>query len=166
MIARCSPLFPPVYCTIGIQWPNKCVCCGDRAIVKCSAVGKGFGSWYTLFGVNEYEEYRRERVVVEYSVCRKHFFWSLGINVACLFFYGGMFFSFCYLLFILTFDTLGIYILRGLILPSSFAIVLVLAIILQPVRIRWVRKDSYTMMIRNEDYAREFAMLNNLSPIG
>jgi hypothetical protein len=148
-----------------LKWPNKCVCCGDRAIVKYSAVGIGFlVPRYISFSVDEYEEYKRVRVAVEYPVCRKHYFWSLGINVAYLVFYGGMFFSFFCLLFILQFDTLGIYILRGLLLPLPFAVMLILAIVLQPVRIRWVRRNFYTLIIRNEDYAREFAMLNHLTP--
>jgi hypothetical protein len=55
--------------------------------------------------------------------------------------------------------------LLGLLLPLAFVAMLILAILLQPVRIRWVRRDFYTMIIRNDDYAREFAMLNGLSPI-
>ena len=128
-------------------------------------MAKGFlVARYVSFSVDEYEEYKRERVVVEYPVCRKHYFWSLGINVAYLVFYGGMVFCLFCFLFILQFDTLGIYMLRGLLLPLPFAVMLILAIVLQPVRIRWVRRDFYTMIIRSDDYAREFGMLNNLTP--
>jgi hypothetical protein len=79
-----------------IKRPNKCVCCGDKPIMKYPAVGKGIlVPRYIAFSVDEYEH---EKVVVEYPVCRKHYFWSLGINVAYLVFWGGMAFSlFCFL---------------------------------------------------------------------
>ena len=149
-----------------LKWPNKCVCCGDRAIMRYPAVGKGIlVPRYISFSLDEPEQHKREKVVVEYPVCRKHYFWSLKINIAFLVFFGGMVFSLFRFLFLLQFDTLGIYILRGLLLPLLFVVMSILAIVLQPVRIRWVRRDFYTLIIRNRDYAREFALLNNLAPV-
>lgn len=53
----------------------------------------------------------------------------------------------------------------GLLLCSLFAVMFTLTIVLQPVRAKQVRTHSYTMIIRNADYAREFAMLNSLNPM-
>jgi len=50
-----------------------------------------------------------------------------------------------------------------LIFPIMLLVIWILSIIFRPVKIR-VSGDFYTMKIRNDDYAREFAMLNNLSP--
>jgi hypothetical protein len=133
--------------------------------MQYTAVGKGFlVPRYVSFSFDEHEVSKREKVVVEYPLCEKHYFWSLGINVVYLILFGGMFFYLFWFLFTLQFDTRYIYILRGLLFYLSFVVMLILAIVLQPVRIRWVRRDFYTMIIRNGDYAREFAMLNGLSP--
>jgi hypothetical protein len=48
--------------------------------------------------------------------------------------------------------------------PVILLVIWILSFKLRPVKIR-VRGDLYTMRIRNDDYGREFAMLNNLNPI-
>lgn len=58
----------------------------------------------------------------------------------------------------------GFFSIEMLLLLPIFAL-LILVIVLQPVRVRGARKAFYTMIIRNDDYAREFWMLNNLAPV-
>jgi hypothetical protein len=47
--------------------------------------------------------------------------------------------------------------------PVILLVIWILSIQFKAVKIR-VSGDFYTMKIRNEDYAREFALLNNLMP--
>jgi hypothetical protein len=107
------------------------------------------------------------KVEVEYPVCRKHFFWSMGIKIGYLVSYVGIVLSLILInpLFIYLFLFSTILISIGFIILLLSTGMFLLSIVLDPVRIRKVRKDFYTMIIRNEEYAREFAMLNSLNPI-
>jgi hypothetical protein len=128
-----------------IRWPNKCVWCRNNPIMRYPLVRK---------------------VEVEYPVCRKHFFWSMGIKIGYLVSYVGIVLS------LILINPLFIYLFlfSTFLMSIGFIILLLstgmffLSIVLDPVRIRKVRKDFYTMIIRNEEYAREFAMLNSLNP--
>ena len=143
-----------------ISWPNKCIWCGGKPKINYPVVGKGYlVPRYRLFDVNEYE---LEKVVVEYPVCRKHYFWSLGMDMGYLVVFCGMVLSLLMIPLIpLLFGVITIYFL----LFSLLAPMLILSNLLKPVRLRWVRRNFYTMIIRNGDYAREFSMLNSLNPI-
>lgn len=126
-----------------ISWPNKCVWCGNNPIMRYPLVRK---------------------VEVEYPVCRKHFFWSMGIKIGYLVSYVGIVLS------LILINPLLMVFLPVVFMPVGFLILLLstgvflLSIVLDPVRIRKVRKDFCTMIIRNEEYAREFAILNSLNP--
>jgi hypothetical protein len=89
------------------------------------------------------------KVEVEYPVCRKHGLWLVGRHIANLISLWGMILGWI------------IHYLLGL----FFAGVFFWTVRLNPVVIRRVTAHFYTLIIRNEDYAREFAMLNNLNPI-
>jgi hypothetical protein len=129
-----------------IRWPHNCVWCGNNPIMRYPLVRKVGGG---------------------YPVCRKHFFWSMGIKVGYLVSYVGIVFSLILInplfifLFLLSAFAMTIWFLI-LLLSTG---VLLLSIVLDPVRIRKVRKDFYTMIIRNGDYGRKFSMLNSLNPI-
>lgn len=142
-----------------INWPDKCVCCGNKPILKYPAVGKG----YLVRGHRKYssDTYESEQVEVEYQVCRKHYYWSLGMDIAYLVVLCGIGFL---LLVYVTALLFGNFSVEMLLLLPIFA-VLIWVIVLQPVRVRGARSNFYTVIIRNDDYGREFAMLNGLSPI-
>ncbi len=129
-----------------IRWPNKCVWCGNSPIMRYPLVRK---------------------VEVEYPVCRKHFFWSMGIKIAYLLSYVGIVLS----LILVNPIFIFLFLFPAFLMSIGFLILLfstglfVLSIVLDPVRIRKVGKDFYTMIIRNGEYARQFAMLNSLNPI-
>jgi len=137
--------------------------------MRYPAVGKGFLGikWkFEVFGRGSGYKFEYARVDFEYPVCRKHFFWSMGGQIALLVFWGGMVLGLIVpTLLALRFAELFIFYI-GLLLCLLFAAMFILTIVLQPVRVKWVRTHFYTMKIRNDDYAREFGMLNNLSPIG
>ena len=143
-----------------LSWPNKCVCCGGNPIMRYPVVGKGYsGSRYSLVGDREYKS---EKIVVEYPVCRQHFFWSLGIQTAYLVLVVPIALSSIMFVGALLFGFISIYWVVSLI----FVAMLILSNLLQPLRVKRVRRNSYIMIIRNEEYAREFSMLNSINPIG
>ena len=127
-----------------ISWPNKCIWCGDKPILE-------YPSGYQI----------PEQKKIEYPVCKKHYFWSLGMDFAYLVLFYGIVFL---LLGYATAFVFGFFSIEMLLLLPVFAL-LILVIVLQPVRVRGARKAFYTMIIRNDDYAREFGMLNNLAPV-
>ncbi len=95
-----------------IRFPNKCIWCGSKPILE-------YPSGYHI----------PEQKSIEYPVCKRHYFWSLRMDLAYL---------------VVLFGIPGV---------------------LQPERVRGVKGRSfYTLIIRNDDYAREFPMLNGLSP--
>jgi hypothetical protein len=128
--------------------------------MRYPVVGKGYPKYtlfYTLFGDIKNKS---EKIVVEYPVCREHYFWSLGIQMAYLVSAVGLVLPSIMFVGALLFGFITIYWLLVLI----FVAMLILSNLLQPVRVKWVRKDSYMLIIRNEQYASEFSMLNGLSP--
>ena len=127
-----------------ISWPNKCIWCGDKPILE-------YPSGYHI----------PEQKKIEYPVCKNHYFWSLGMDFAYLVLFYGIVFL---LLGYATAFVFGFFSIEMLLLLPIFAL-LILVIVLQPVRVRGARKAFYTMIIRNDDYAREFGMLNNLAPV-
>ncbi len=142
-----------------INWPNKCVCCGDKSTTRYTAVGRGyFVPRFQLFGI---DEFYFERVAVKYPVCRKHYNSCLGMQIACFGSIAGITLNFIISTIPMLFGVFeGINVLLYLIFSAMF----IFSKVLRPVRLRWVRRDFYTMIIRNDDYANEFAMLNGLSP--
>jgi hypothetical protein len=146
-----------------IRWPDKCVWCGNSPIMRYPAVGKRLlGMNFRVFGRGYESKYAK--VEVEYPVCREHFFWSIGRQIALLVFWGGMVLGLIASIYLaLLFAELFIFYI-GLLLCLLFAAMFILTIVLQPVRAKLVRTHSYTMVIRNEAYAREFGMLNSLNP--
>jgi hypothetical protein len=98
----------------------------------------------------------KSRKEVECPICREHYFWLKGLEISLSVLFG-------------------VWVLSGLIwvpfsasvyFPLLFPLFLVLALVrylIVPVRISKER-GLYSIMIRNDDYAREFARLNNLSP--
>ena len=119
-----------------IRWPDKCVWCLDIPTKKMET--RTGWIW-------------QKRLKVEYPLCSKHYFLLKGIQIT-------------------SFVVFMIWLSRfwGTQYDLFFIVMLLLIWALstqfKPVRIM-LRGDFYTTEIRNDDYAREFAMQNNLSPI-
>jgi len=119
-----------------IRWPDKCVWCSNIPAKKME-IRRGW-IW-------------QKKVKVEYPVCSRHYLWLKGRSIAeyvlfaiWLIYPSGMPFRLFFLVMLF--------------------VIWILGIVLDPVRVK-VRGDFYTMKIRNDDYAREFGMLNSLSPV-
>jgi len=133
-----------------IKWPDKCVWCSDVPTKKMKIQAGAI--W-------------QKKIKLEYPLCSKHYFLLKGVQIIGLFidlsggwiFYGIL--ILLYLVFVISHDV---------IYPILFLIFLVvigiLSVISKPVKMR-VSGDVYIMKIRNEDYAREFALLNTLNPL-
>jgi hypothetical protein len=118
-----------------VRWPNKCVWCSEIPTKKM----KTQGGWIW-----------QKRLKVEYPLCSKHYFLIKGTQIID------------WVIFMIWVSPLS-RMPYELIFPIMLLVIWILSIISRPVKIR-VSGDFYTMKIRNDDYAREFAMLNNLSP--
>lgn len=118
-----------------IKWPDKCVWCSDVPTKKMKT--KEGWIW-------------QKRVEVEYPLCSKHYFWIKGMQI-------------------IDFVIFMIWLVRSwgmpydLLFPIILLTIWILSIKSKPVKIR-VGGDFYIMKIRNENYAREFGLLNNLMP--
>ena len=89
------------------------------------------------------------KVEIEYPVCRKHGLWLSILQIAYPISLCGV--------------VLGLMI--HYILSLFFGAVFLWNLRLRLVSIRKVTKHFYTLIIRNEDYAKEFALLNSLDPL-
>ena len=118
-----------------IKWPDKCVWCSETPTKKMTTQT----GWIW-----------QKRLKVEYPLCSKHYFLIKGTKMLD------------WVIFIIWISPLSKMPLE-LILPGMLLMIWILSTLYKPVKIR-VSGDFYTMKVRNEDYAREFAMLNNLSP--
>ncbi len=127
-----------------ISWPNMCVWCLGVPTTTYKVRGGGFfrPPWSG-----------RGRIKVECPICGEHYFWLRGIEISFFVILG----SWVLLISIwgLHEFSIWIYFLLTLV-PSSIRYVI------EPVRISEER-GWYSIMIRNETYAKEFAVLNNLN---
>jgi len=128
-----------------VSWPNMCVWCLGAPTKTYEVRGGGFfrTSWS-----------RKGRIKVECPICGEHYFWLRGIELSFLVILGS------WVLFVLIWGLPESYIWIYFLLAFVPALV---RYVIEPVRISEER-GWYSIMIRNERYAREFAMLNNLAP--
>lgn len=125
-----------------IRWPEKCVWCGSKPTMKYEDSAKG-----VIGGGFLYQKYGK--VEVEYPVCKRHGLWLSLLQLAYPISIWGM--------------VLGWMIHYSLSL--FFGAVFLWNLFLRPISIMKITGHFYTMKIRNEDYAREFALLNSFDPL-
>ena len=118
-----------------IRWSEKCVWCSD---IPTKKMGTQAG-WIW-----------QKRLKVEYPLCSKHYFLLKGTQIID----WVIFIIWCSRSLGMPYD---------LLFPVILLVIWIFSIKFKPVKIR-VSGDFYTMKIRNDDYAREFAQLNNLMP--
>jgi hypothetical protein len=130
-----------------ISWPNMCVWCSGVPTKTYKVKVGGFLR----------TPWRKSRKEFECPICGQHYFWLKGLEISLSVLFA-------------------VWVLSGLIwvpfsasayFPLLFLLLLVLVLIrylIEPVRISEER-GLHSIMIRNEGCAREFARLNNLSPV-
>ena len=137
-----------------ITWPNMCVWCLGAPTKTYEVRGKG------IFGRTG----QRRKLKLECPICGEHYFWLRGLQISPFVFWGG------WVLFgLFGGRLLGpmwiFYLFSNWIYFPLLLIGAVLSLIrylIEPVRIS-EEKGWYSITIRNERYAREFAVLNNLN---
>lgn len=130
-----------------ISWPNMCAWCLSVPTVTYIVRGGGFLR----------TPWSRSRIKVECPICREHYFWLRGIEISFFVILGGwgLYGIICEL-----FSLTGLAFSEWIYLPLLLAPLLIRYLI-EPVRIS-EEGGWYSIMIRNERYATEFAHLNNL----
>ncbi len=130
-----------------ISWPNMCVWCLGVPTMTYEVRGGGFfrAPW------------TRSRIKVVCPICGEHYFWLRGIEIGFFVILGGwVLFSIICEVSSLMGGALSEWIFFPLLLAPSL-----IRYLIEPVRISeeiaW-----YSITIRNERYATEFAHLNNL----
>ncbi len=98
---------------------------------------------------SDFYHWTRGKVVVDYPTCKRHGLWLSVLQLAYPISIYGMIFAW------LIHDSLWLF----------FSAVYTLNHFLKPVSIKGITKTFYTLKIRNEDYAREFALLNNFDSL-
>ena len=134
---------------MSIQWPSKCVVCNVQtgstgSISKRKIVGSKF-----LFVAVTAEYITRK---IEYPICLKH---KIARIVA------KVFLSFILSVFFGT-GSLITYDCKFILIFLVSIITLVICFKYNPIKIREVDPDYLTVIIKNDEYARELSMLNRL----
>jgi len=125
-----------------ISWPDKCVWCSGKPTMRYEDSVKGlFGGG---LGFLQYA-----KIKIDYPACRKHGLWLSILRTVYPFSLAGV--------------VLGLMI--HYIVSLFFCAVFLWNLLLRPIIIRKVTKYFYTLIIRNGDYGREFALLNSLDPL-
>ena len=125
-----------------ISWPNKCVWCGGKPTMRYEDSAKGL-----IGGGLGFLKYAK--VTIDYPACRKHGLWLSILQT------------------VYSISLIGV--VLGLAIHYTVSIfcgaVFLWNLLLRPINIRKVSQYSYTLVIRNDDYGREFALLNSLDPL-
>jgi hypothetical protein len=97
-----------------------------------------------------------------YPVCQKHKYWAITVRtIYFLSLLGILVGGYIFLDMLLGMPT-SFRILRFLIGYLFIVLIFIQSIRLHPVRLKEFGEYCYTFLIRNEDYAREFAFINDL----
>ncbi len=142
-----------------IKWPNKCICCGAAATTSYTAYGSIlFGYAFKIF----WQEVKYRKMGLPYPVCQKHKYWAITVRaIYILSFLAVLFGGILFLVLLSGMPTFfGIW--EFLIGYLVFVLIFIQSIRLHPVRLKEFGEYFYTFVIRNEDYAREFAFINDL----
>jgi hypothetical protein len=138
-----------------LKWPNKCAVCGENATTVYEAHG---GLIELACAFTDYPGIKTKVQSISYPICSKHKYTTITIRILYFISFWGMLFSgFVGLIFykkgLFTFSALAIFLIS--------LIAFIASIKWKPVRLRW-GYHFFTIIIRNDQYAREFALVNNI----
>jgi len=152
-----------------MRWPNKCVTCGGNATTSYKAYGSSLAGYeFKLI----FHKISYHTVDISYPICLTHKYIVLITRLLYFLSFFSIIFSGIYVsMFIASFiasNSTLIPLRIGLIICAIFLISIITFILsfkLQPVRLKDIGKYFTTVVIRNEQYAQEFALLNGLDPL-
>ncbi len=151
-----------------IRWPNKCVTCGGTAATSYPAYGSSLARYKFKLVSQEISYYKKG---ISYPICHTHKNIVMVVRLLYFILFIAMivFGIICFVFLASSVEHFSIFGLReGLIFCSIFPISIVAFITfmnLQPGRLKDIGKHFITIVIRSEQYAQEFALLNSLDPI-
>jgi hypothetical protein len=141
-------------------WPNKCVTCGGNATTSYTASRNQLAGYEFKFFLHEYKE------AISYPICQTHKYTIMIIRLLYFISFLSIIFSG---IFVLGFTVLTLVPPKmGLIICAIFLISIITFIVffnLQPVRLKNTGKYFTIIVIRNKQYAQEFARVNSLDPL-
>lgn len=139
-----------------LEWPNKCAVCGGYATTTYEAYGGAFRG--LSFMIPE-ADIKTKELGISYPICLKHKYTTKMVRMLYFISFLAMFFS--------VFTALMLYKMESVVSSPALAIFLISVITFiasvkwQPVRLR-LKNHFATLIIRNDQYAREFSALNSL----
>ena len=142
-----------------VQLPNKCILCGahPRTEYKISGSTLSGASFYLLFTGVKYET-----MSIPAPVCLKHYYVILLMRILLAVSFVVMI-PFGIPLFISVFlhELDGFPAFMYIILFVSIAI-FILSLKFQPIKLKNIGEHFFTLIIRNDEYADEFSLINNI----
>ncbi len=145
-----------------VNWPNKCVTCGEIPTTKYKAYGSALAGYkFKIYG--QAVEYFKQGI--SYPVCLKHKYTTMIIRLIYFASFIAMLFGglrvFVGIIPIASDMPLGVKLSDWFFFAVSIA-AFIITIKLHPVRLKDPGIHLFTIVIRNELYAKEFSLLNNL----
>ena len=148
-----------------MRWPNKCVTCGGNATTSYMAYRSQIAGYkFKLF----FHEISLNKEAISYPICQTHKYTIMIIRLLYFMSFVSIIFSGIYVLMFIASNSTLIPLKIGLITCAIFLISIITFIVsfkLQPVRLKDAGKYFTTIVIRNEQYAQEFALLNSLDSL-
>lgn len=143
-----------------IKLPNKCILCGAHPQTEYKIHGStlsGFSFWIYFSRIS----YRKMNIPI--PVCLKHYFVIMIMRIllfvsctAMIFFGIPILFSFFDPSFFS--DIPAIYFIIFIISLAIF----ILSLKLQPIKLKDIGQHFFTLFIRNDEYANDFSLINNI----
>jgi len=154
-----------------MRWPKKCVTCGGNATTSNMAYGSSLAGYKFKLILHEFTH---NTVDISYPICIKHKYTVMIIRALyyisgfAMLVFGLLTFVFLVLLIANVPDSYLFNHQEGLKFCFIFLISIIAFIVLwklQPIRLKNIGEYFITIVIRNEQYAQEFALLNGLDPL-
>ena len=139
-----------------LRWPNKCAICEENATTTYTAHG---GAFERISYMIILTEIKTKKPGVTYPICLKHKYITMLIRMLYFISFLAMLYSGLVALVLYTKGPVVSSLALAIFLIS--AITFIASVKWQPVRLR-VGHHSLTLVIRNDQYAREFSLFNNL----
>jgi len=154
-----------------MRWPKKCATCGGNATTSYVAYGSSLARYKFKLILHEFTHNTAD---ITYPICIKHKY-TLMIIRALYYILGfamvafGLW-TFIFLVFLISNvpDSYFSNHQEGLKVCFIFLTSIIAFIVLwklQPIRLKNIGEYFITIVIRNEQYAQEFALLNSLDPL-
>jgi hypothetical protein len=141
-----------------LTWPKKCAVCGLPANSTYKAYGGSFeGFSFRII----YSKISYSKMYVSFPICSKHKYVNLILRFLMFVSFGGIIIFGIGLLSLSFFLDHNNDVAPSLLLFLLSIIFFIVSLKFQPVRLRIVGSNHFVIVIKNDQYAKEFSYLNN-----